>query len=113
MGAYAGTPTLVRGWEVGDRTGKRVEVVRDLVLTISSQGGASNTIGKTALGFASINTVTLIDFTDGGSQNRGIVVWTDATNVYVGDPQVGTDNARCEPLDSSGTLTIRVTGWPI
>lgn len=114
MGAYSGTPTIVRWWEVGDRYGKRVEVVKDLTLTISSQGGASNTIGDTALGFSEIYKVDLIDFVDdSGSQRRGLTVQTDGTNVLLGDPQVTTDADRCEPVDCSGTLKIRVHGWPV
>lgn len=111
MAAYSGTPTIARSWYVGDRNGKQVEISKDLTLTITSQGGVTNTIGKAALGFSSIYTVTLVNFTDGGPQNRGIIVWTDGTNVYLGDPQVVTDADRCEPIDLTGTLAIRVTGW--
>jgi hypothetical protein len=110
MSAYSGTPAIVRWWEVGDRYQKRQEISKDLTITISSQGGATNTIGKTALGFTTINTVQLINFTDSGPQNRGIILWTDGTNVYLGDPQVSTDADRCEPIDLSGTLTFRITG---
>lgn len=113
MSAYSGTPTVNRSWEVGDRFGARREVSKDLTLTISSQGGTSNTIGDTALGFSVIYSVHLLNFTDGSSQNRGILVWTDGTNVLLGDPQVSTDADRCEPIDLTGTLDIRVTGLPV
>lgn len=112
MGAYATAPTIVRWWYVGDKNGKQVEISKDLTIAPSTQGGATNTIGKAILGFSQINSVQLINFTDGSAQNRGIMVWTDATNVYLGDPQVATDADRCEPLDMSGTLTIRITGYP-
>lgn len=113
MAAYSGTPTVIRWWYVGDRNGKQVEVSKDLTITISTQGSSTtNTIGKAALGFTSINTVQLINFTDGSAQNRAISVWTDATNVILGDPQVVTDADRCEPIDMSGTLTFRITGSP-
>lgn len=112
MGAYAGTPTVNLAFEQGDRYGKLVRVVRNLSLTISSQGGATNTIGYAALGFASggISGVRLVNYTDGSSQNRGIIAWTDGSNVYLGDPQVSTDADRCEPLDMTGTLVIEVYG---
>lgn len=110
MAAYSGTPTMVTFWEEGDRNGKLLRVVKKLTLTISSQGGATNTIGDTALGFTSIDYVHLVNFTDGSSQNRAIHVWTDGTNVLLGDPQASTDNARGEPADLSGTLTILVAG---
>lgn len=112
MGAYAGTPTVNLAFEQGDRYGKLIRVVRNLTLTISSQGGASNTIGYAALGFADggIDSVKVVNYTDGSSQNRGILAWTDGDNIYLGDPQVSTDADRCEPLDMSGTLQIEVTG---
>lgn len=112
MAVYSGTPTVVRWWYVGDRNGKQVEVSKDLTITLAAQGGATNTIGKTALGFTAINSVQLINFTDNAAQNRGISVWTDATNVLLGDPQVVTDADRCEPIDLTGTLTFRITGSP-
>ena len=115
MGAYSGTPTVNLSYELGDRNGKQIGVVRNLTLTISSQGGATNTIGAVALGIKAtyLYKVVLVNFTDGGAQNRGIVVWTDGTNVLLGDPQVSTDADRCEPIDLTGTLTIEVTGRPV
>lgn len=112
MGAYATAPTITRWWYVGDRNGKQVEISKDLIIAPSSQGGATNTIGKAILGFSSIYSVFLVNFTDGSAQNRGIMVWTDGTNIYLGDPQVATDADRCEPLDMTGTLAIRITGMP-
>lgn len=112
MAAYSGTPTVVKAWEEGDRNGKLVRVRKILTLTISSQGGSSNTIGDTALGFTSIDVVTPVTYTDGSSQNRAIFAWTDGTNVLLGDPQVSTDADRGEPLDMTGTLTIELAGWP-
>ena len=113
MGAYATAPTIVRWWYVGDRNGKQVEVSKDITIAPSSQGGATNTIGKTILGFSQINSVQLLNFTDGSDQNRAIFVWTTGTNVLLGDPQVTTDADRGEPLDMTGTLTIRITGYPV
>jgi hypothetical protein len=114
MAAYSGTPTVDLAYEVGDRFGKRVGVRRLLTLTISSQGGTSNTIGYAALGFASgfIYSVVVRNFTDGSAQNRGIIAWTNGTNVYLGDPQVTTDADRCEPIDLTGTLVLDLFGLP-
>lgn len=115
MSAYSGTPTVDYMYELGDRNGKRQGVVRGLTLTISSQGGATNTIGAVALGFraASLRRVIVRNYTDGSLQNRGIIGWTDASNVLLGDPQVTTDADRCEPLDMTGTLAIEVVGDPV
>lgn len=114
MSAYSGTPTVNRVYERGDRFGKFVENVKDLTLTISSQGGTSNSIGYAALGFqsAGITGVRLLNYTDGSSQNRAIFVWTDGSKVLLGDPQVSTDADRGEPLDMTGTLRIEVSGYP-
>ena len=116
MAVYSGTPIVNLAYEQGDRSGKLIRVVRNLTLSISSQGGATNTIGAAALGFAtaagSITGARLVNFTDGSSQNRGIIVWTDGVSILLGDPQVATDADRCEPLDMTGTLQIEVYGWP-
>lgn len=111
MAAYSGTPTVVRFWYVGDRNGKQVEISKDLTITLSSQGGLTNTVGDTALGFASINTVQTIQFVDGSSVIRAVALTTDGTNVYTCDPQVSTDADRGKAADVTGTLTFRITGY--
>ncbi len=85
-----------------------------MTLTISSQGGATNSIGAVALGFKAgyVWSVIVRNYTDGSSQNRGIIAWTDGTNILLGDPQVATDADRCEPLDMTGTLALEVFGMP-
>lgn len=116
MAAYTGTPTVNAWYELGDRNGKRIAVVRNLTLTISSQGGATNSIGAAALGFStaagSIMKVIAVNYTDGSTQNRAIFAWTDGVKILLGDPQVATDADRGEPLDMTGTLQIEVIGNP-
>lgn len=110
MAAYSGTPTINRWWAVGDRYGKLQEISKDLSISLSSQGGLTNTVGKTALGFTTINTVQLISFTDGSSVLRALGLMTDGTNVYTADPQVSTDADRGKAADVTGTLVFRITG---
>lgn len=113
MAVYSGTPTVTRWWETGTRFGARAEVTKDLALTLSSQGGGTNTIGKAALGFATIYSVTFLRFTDSsGPTERALFVWTDGDYLYTGDPQDATDASRGEKADVSGTLYVRVTGTP-
>lgn len=85
-----------------------------MTLTLSSQGGATNTIGYAALGFAAggISEARLVSFTDGGSQIRAVWLFTDTNNVYVGDPTQATDANRGIPTDVTGTLVMVVTGRP-
>ncbi len=114
MSAYSGTPVNNLSYELGDRNGKNVGYVRNLTLTISSNGGATNNISAASLGFAaaSLLKVIAVNYTDGSAQNRAIFAWTDGSLVLLGDPQVTTDADRGEPLDMTGTLTIEVTGRP-
>lgn len=114
MSAYSGTPTIISAYEVGDRNGKQVGVRRILTLTLSSQGGATNSIGFAALGFASaaMYSVVCTNFTDGSSQNRGLIAWTDGSKILLGDPQVVTDADRCEPIDLTGTVSLDIFGRP-
>ena len=112
MAAYSGTPTVVESYEVGDRFGKFRKVYRQLSLSLSSQGGATNTIGAVALGFRSggLQSVNCVLFTDGGSQKRAVWCFTDGTNLYIGDPTNATDATRGIPGDVTGTLVVDCWG---
>lgn len=115
MSAYSGTPTnVVQPWWEGDANGKRLRIRKIVDITISSQGGATNSIGYAALGFASaqIHSVSPVNYTDGSSQNRAIFAWTDGSKILLGDPQVATDADRGEPLDMTGTLRLEIAGLP-
>lgn len=114
MSAYSGTPTVNGIWETGDRFGKRIRVHKRLTITLSSQGGGTNTIGYAALGFASggIQYVHCVLFVDGSSNNRQIALFTDGNNVYTADPSVATDANRGLAADVTGTLTFEIAGLP-
>lgn len=114
MGAYTGTPTVILAYERGDRNGKRISVVKQLSLALSTQGGATNTISAASLGFqaGSLAKATCILFTDGGSQKRVVWCFTDGTYLYIGDPTNATDATRGIPGDVSGTLVVEVEGQP-
>jgi hypothetical protein len=105
MSAYSGTPTILRKWEVASRFGQQVEYSKDISLVLVAQGGLVNTIGKVALGFAEIYSVLLLKFDVAGTLST-LPVFTDGTNIYVGAIATGL------PADTTGTLTIRVTGKP-
>lgn len=112
MAAYSGTPTIARTWTETDRGGKYIRHRRRLSLSLSSQGGATNNIPATALGFRAgkLELVSLVSFVDGSAQKRAVFVWTDGTYLYVGDPQTSTDAARGEPTDVTGTLVVECCG---
>ncbi len=114
MAAYTGTPTVSRQWEEGDRFGKRQRVVKRLSLSLSSQGGTSNNIPATALGFVAgtLEKADCILFTDGSSNKRVVVCFTDGTYLYVSDPTQATDANRGLPSDVTGTLVVEVSGQP-
>jgi hypothetical protein len=112
MSAYSGTPTVDSAYEVGDRNGKLRHIRKKMSITLASQGGATNTIGAVALGFASggISEARCCSFTDGGAQIRAVELFTDGSNVYVGDPTQATDANRGIPADVTGTLVLVVEG---
>lgn len=113
MATYSGTPTIVKSWEEGDRFGKYVRNHRIISLALTSQGGATNTITATSLGFqaGSLQSAVCNLFTDGGSQKRAVWCFTDGTNLYIGDPTNATDATRGIPGDVTGTLVVEVTGY--
>lgn len=113
MAAYSGTPTVLQFWYEGDRFGKYVRIRKRLSLSLSAQGGGTNTIGFAALGFTSGNIlfVTCVMFTDGSANKRYIDLFTDGTNVYTADPQVVTDASRGLAADVTGTLILEIAGY--
>lgn len=112
MGAYTGTPTVLAAWEAGDRFSKRQRVVKRLTLSLSTQGGATNTISASSLGFSSLQKADCILFTDGSAQKRVVWCFTDGTYLYIGDPTNATDATRGIPGDVTGDLIVEVAGIP-
>ena len=114
MAAYTGTPTVISSYELGDRHGKRIGVVKQLSIALSTQGGATNKVTAAALGFqaGSLTKVTCVLFTDGSDQKRVVWLFTDGTNMYVGDPTNATDATRGIPGDVTGTLVLEARGQP-
>lgn len=112
MSAYSGTPTVDLIWEIGDRQGKHIRVCKRLTLSLTAQGGLSNTIGYAALGFRSggIKAARTILFTDGSSVLRNVGLFTDGNNVYTADPAVSTDADRGKAADVTGTLICEIEG---
>lgn len=110
MAAYSDTPTVSAVWEEGDRFGKRRRIVKRMSLTLSSQGGETNNIPASALGFTTIEKAVCISFTDGSSQIRAVDCITDGDYLYVCSPTQSTDADRGEPSDVTGTLVVEVSG---
>jgi hypothetical protein len=114
MAAYSGTPTRVGigAYEKGERSGKLVSKVKRMSLSLTAQGGLTNTIGAVALGFRSggIISAKCILFTDGSANKRFIGLFTDGTNLYTADPLVSTDADRGKAADVTGTLICEVEG---
>lgn len=112
MSAYSGTPSVARTWKEGTKSEKFVRYWRRMTLTLSSQGGATNNIPVTALGFADgfAEIAHFVSFVDGSAVVRALNVWTDGSYLYTGDPQTVTDADRAIPTDVSGTLVIEIAG---
>lgn len=115
MANYTGTPVNNLSWEEGDKYGKRVRIRRNLTITLATQGGATNLIPATALGLAAgqCQSALCVLFVDGGAQKRAVWLFTDGTNIYVGDPTQATDANRAIPADVTGTLTLEIAGFPL
>lgn len=114
MANYSGTPTVNRIHELGDRFGKFIQSRKNLTITLSSQGGGTNLIPVTALGFQAGNVygAHCCLFVDGGSVKRWIALFTDGTYLYTADPTVATDANRGAAADVTGTLTFEIWGIP-
>ncbi len=112
MAAYSGTPTVLSAWVEKDQAGRALRLRKRLSLSLSSQGGLSNTIGAVALGFqaGSLQLAQTVLFTDGSSVKRCVGCFTDGDNLYTADPQVSTDADRGKAADVTGTLIVEVAG---
>lgn len=105
--------TKVRKWEIKDAGGATVEVVADLVIALSAQGGTAGDIPASALGFnkiysvvaqAAVISATLV----------GAVVCKDqtGTEIFPVDVTQATDANRANRANLTGDLYVRVTGSP-
>lgn len=114
MATYTGTPSRDYFYELGDRNGKTQGTVYGLTITLATQGGATNTITAAALGIKAGQCTKVLcrQFIDGGAQKRAVWLFTDGTNIYVGDPTNATDATRGIPGDVTGTLSLEVVGLP-
>lgn len=112
MAAYSGTPTQLMVHEEGSKNGQSIYVVKRLSITLSAQGGGTNTISATSLGFRAAGLIgaNCLLFTDGSLNKRTISLFTDGTYLYTADPQVATDANRGLAADVTGTLVCEVWG---
>lgn len=106
------TLTTTDAWEEGDRNGKTKRVRKRLTLVLSSQGGLTNLIPVSELGFqaGNVHLAQTVLFTDGSSNKRWIGLFTDGTYLYTADPSVATDADRGKAADVTGTLVCEVAG---
>lgn len=114
MAVYSGTPTVSSAIEEGDRNGVFRRARRHLTISLTSQGGTTNTISAASLGIKAgyAGEVRLVKFTDGSANVRWVGLFTDGTYVYISDPTQATDANRGLPSDVTGTLELIILGLP-
>lgn len=103
--------TKVHAYEEGARDGTFVEVVKDLIIALSSQGGTAGDIPASALGFAKIYSAVGMAFDD-ATNVRGawVGVATDGSEIFPIDATQATDANRTLRANLTGSLYVRVTG---
>lgn len=84
--------------------------VKRLTLTLTGQGGASNTIGATALGFTSLIACSNATADDDGFLYPAMVSY-DGSKIFLTDMSGATDATRDVPTDITDTVRITVIGY--
>lgn len=113
----AANVTLVKSFNAFDR-GQLLETCREVIITLTAQGGTAADIPASALGFSYLTNVEFVGFVDNGAVKRFTYVWLEyattanATGLSVGDPTQATDANRGIIANLTGTLRVRVYGKP-
>ena len=84
--------------------------IKRLTLVLTGQGGATNTIGATALGFTSLISCSNATADDDGFLYPAMVSY-DGTKIFLNDTSNATDATRDVPTDITDTIRITVTGY--
>jgi hypothetical protein len=110
MGALAASAvTVYKAWTEAGTNGRLLSA-RVLTIVLSSQGGATNTVGAAALGFSYIVSSSVAQKSD-----DSVVYLTspsyDGTKLFVYDMNVTTDADRSKPVDISATVRVLVKGY--
>jgi hypothetical protein len=103
MGAFAGTVTINRAYHYGGSSTKKVRRY-NVTLTLSTQGGATNSIPASAFTLTKIEGASSAVYSD-NSAVVPLAPSADGTLLLVGG---GASNA---PQDISATITFEVWGY--
>jgi hypothetical protein len=100
--------TVTRGWQVVATP--MVVKYKQLTLVLSSQGGASNTVDASTLGFGVILGSTMAQKSDDALALHTCPSY-DGSKLFFYNPAQATDANRDDPADVSGTFRVLVWGY--
>ncbi len=104
----ASNVTVTRGWQVV-ATPMQVKY-KQLTLVLSSQGGATNTVDASTLGFGVILGSTMAQKSDDALALHTCPSY-DGSKLFFYNPAQATDASRDDPADVSGTFRVLVWGY--
>ncbi len=108
MAALAATAVAVFGsWRTA---GTKTVAHKRLTLTLTGQGGATNTIDATTLGFTKLLSCSNATADDNGFLYPAMVSY-DGSKIYLTDMSNATDATRDVPVDITDVVRITVTGF--
>lgn len=82
---------------------------KQLTLVLSSQGGASNTVDASTLGFTKLLSSTMAQKSDDALALHTAPSY-DGSKLFFYNPAQATDANRDDPADVTGTFRVMVTG---
>lgn len=101
----------LRGWFVGDGSGKHVQVKKHLAITLSSQGGTTGDIPASALGLSRIDEINVQCLDASGTITIPHVgVAKDGSELLPINLNQSTDASRSTRANLTGILYCWVTG---
>lgn len=112
MAAITSTNVVVtRAWDEGDRGGKVIQSVKQLIITLSAQGGTAADIPASALGFAEVYECYAYGLNVSGTMKGALTaIAIDGSEIFPIDVNQATDANRTLRANVTGDLYVTVKG---
>lgn len=102
---------VTRGWDEGSKSGKVIQSVKQLIITLSSQGATAGDIPASALGFAEVYECYAYGLNVSGTMKGAMaMIAIDGSEIFPVNVNQATDANRTLRADVTGDLWVTVKG---
>ena len=102
---------VTRSWEEGNRAGQLIQTTKQLIITLSAQGGTAGDIPASALGFEEVYEAYAYGLNVSGTMKGAVVgIALDGSEIFPVDMNQATDANRTLRANVTGDLWVTVKG---